>query len=64
MIVMRQKLKKWQFFALFNFTIVAALRLWGNIHFTAQNIISVIISLGFINFLSLISAKKFKDWKK
>lgn len=61
---MRQRLKKWQWFALFNLAVVAGLYLWGNLRFTVQDVISVIIGLGLVNVISLISARKFKDWKK
>lgn len=61
---MRQRFKKWQLFVLFNLAVLAGLYLKGSLHFTVQDILSIILGLGVINALSLISAAKFKDWKK
>jgi hypothetical protein len=61
---MRQRLKKWQWFVLFNLVVLAGLYLKGSLRFTVQDILSVILGLGLVNLASLISAAKFKDWKK
>lgn len=61
---MRQRLKKWQWFALFNVAVVVAACVTGRLQFTVQGVVSLILVLGLMNVLSLISAAKFKDWKK
>ncbi len=61
---MRQRFKKWEWFALFNFAVVTGVYLTGSLHFTVQDVVSLIIGLGLVNVASLISAHKFKDWKK
>ena len=60
----RQRLKKWQWFTIFNLAVGVGFYLTGSWHFTVQDVISVILGLGLVNGAALISARKFKDWKK
>jgi len=61
---MRQLLTKGQWFLLFNVIAIAFIYLSGNFRFTASDIVSALFALALVNGAALISASKFKDWKK
>lgn len=60
----RQVLTKGQWFLLFNCAVVAVIYLTGNLGFTATDIFSLLVALALVNGAALISANKYKDWKK
>ena len=61
---MRQLFTKRQWFILVNCAATVTVYLAGNLHFTATDIISLLVALALVNGAALISANKYKDWKK
>ena len=61
---MRQRLTKKQWFILFNCAAVAALYICGDVHLRADYVVPDLLALIAVNAAALISAGRFKDWKK
>lgn len=61
---MRQLLTKGQAFIVLNCVLIASLYLAGDLRLTLGSAITALIALALINGMALISANRYKDWKK
>ena len=61
---MRQLVTKRQFFVVFNTVMVIVLYATGHLHFAINSIGPALVALLLVNGAGLISANRFKDWKR
>lgn len=61
---MRQRVTKKQWFVLFNCGMIAALYFNGDLHLRARYVVPDAIALIAVNAATLISSRRFTDWKK
>jgi hypothetical protein len=63
-IALRQRLTKIQWFILFNCVCLVASYFSGTLHLTVDWFVPDALAFAAINVVALISARKYKDWKK